>query len=285
MKLGINGENMVYLDLSHKDPHELDVKLGGIIEIYEKFVGEDPHKVPMKIFPAVHYSMGGLWVDYKQQTSIPGLFAAGECDYSQHGANRLGANSLLSAIYGGSVAGPEAVHYIEGLEKSSDAVSSSIYDTAVRQQEEKWNNILSLDGNENAYLLHKELGEWMTDNVTVVRYNDRLQKTDDKILELMERWKKINVNDTGKWSNQGAAFTRQLGNMLQLARVITIGALNRNESRGAHYKPDFPTRNDEEFLKTTIAAYNADANTPEFSYEDVDVSLIAPRERDYSKKH
>jgi succinate dehydrogenase / fumarate reductase flavoprotein subunit len=285
MKLGINGENMVYLDLSHKDPHELDVKLGGIIEIYEKFVGEDPHKVPMKIFPAVHYSMGGLWVDYKQQTSIPGLFAAGECDYSQHGANRLGANSLLSAIYGGSVAGPEAVKYIEGLEKSSDSVSSSVYDTAVRQQEEKWNNILSLDGNENAYLLHKELGEWMTDNVTVVRYNDRLQKTDDKILELMERWKKINVNDTGKWSNQGAAFTRQLGNMLQLARVITIGALNRNESRGAHYKPDFPKRNDEEFLKTTIAAYNADANTPEFSYEDVDVSLIAPRERDYSKKH
>jgi succinate dehydrogenase / fumarate reductase, flavoprotein subunit len=285
MKLGINGENMVYLDLSHKDPHELDVKLGGIIEIYEKFVGEDPHKVPMKIFPAVHYSMGGLWVDYKQQTSIPGLFAAGECDYSQHGANRLGANSLLSAIYGGSVAGPEAVHYIEGLEKSSDSVSSSVYDTAVRQQEEKWNNILSLNGNENAYLLHKELGEWMTDNVTVVRYNDRLQKTDDKILELMERWKKINVNDTGKWSNQGAAFTRQLGNMLQLARVITIGALNRNESRGAHYKPDFPKRNDEEFLKTTIAAYNADANTPEFSYEDVDVSLIAPRERDYSKKH
>ena len=81
-KLGINGENMVYLDLSHKDPHELDIKLGGIIEIYEKFIGEDPRKVPMKIFPAVHYSMGGLWVDYDQMTNIPGLFAAGECDYS-----------------------------------------------------------------------------------------------------------------------------------------------------------------------------------------------------------
>ncbi|MBO1911206.1 FAD-binding protein, partial [Microvirga sp. 3-52] len=99
-KLGINGENMVYLDLSHKDPKELDIKLGGIIEIYEKFTGDDPRKLPMKIFPAVHYSMGGLWVDYDQHTNIPGLFAAGECDYSQHGANRLGANSLLSAIYG-----------------------------------------------------------------------------------------------------------------------------------------------------------------------------------------
>lgn len=114
-KLGINGENMVYLDLSHKDPHELDVKLGGIIEIYEKFVGDDPRKLPMKIFPAVHYSMGGLWVDYNQMTEIPGLFAAGECDYSQHGANRLGANSLLSAIYGGMVAGPNAVDYVKHL--------------------------------------------------------------------------------------------------------------------------------------------------------------------------
>ena len=109
---------MVYLDLSHKDPKELDIKLGGIIEIYEKFMGDDPRKVPMKIFPAVHYSMGGLWVDYDQMTNIPGLFAAGECDYSQHGANRLGANSLLSAIYGGMVAGPKAVEYINGLEKA-----------------------------------------------------------------------------------------------------------------------------------------------------------------------
>ncbi len=115
--LGINGENMVYLDLSHKDPKELDVKLGGIIEIYEKFVGDDPRKIPMKIFPAVHYSMGGMWVDYNQMTNIPGLFAAGECEFQYHGANRLGANSLLSAIYGGMVAGPKAVEYIKGLKK------------------------------------------------------------------------------------------------------------------------------------------------------------------------
>ncbi|MCM3111180.1 succinate dehydrogenase flavoprotein subunit [Lederbergia lenta] len=284
MKLGINGENMVYLDLSHKDPHELDVKLGGIIEIYEKFTGDDPRKVPMKIFPAVHYSMGGLWVDYEQHTSIPGLFAAGECDYSQHGANRLGANSLLSAIYGGMVAGPEAAKYIDGLERSSDALPSSLFDNAAKQEQEKWNDILSLDGTENAYVLHKELGEWMTNNVTVVRYNDKLQQTDDKIVELMERYKNININDTANWSNQGAAFTRQLWHMLQLGRVITIGALNRNESRGAHYKPDFPDRNDEEFLKTTMATYNPETNSPEFSYEDVDVSLIKPRKRDYSKQ-
>ncbi|WP_428909318.1 succinate dehydrogenase flavoprotein subunit [Niallia sp. Krafla_26] len=282
-KLGINGENMVYLDLSHKDPHELDIKLGGIIEIYEKFMGDDPRKLPMKIFPAVHYSMGGLWVDYDQMTNIPGLFAAGECDYSMHGANRLGANSLLSAIYGGMVAGPSAVRYINGLEKSSDAIASSVFDRQVKQEEEKWNNIMSLDGTENAYVLHKELGEWMTDNVTVVRYNDKLLKTDEKIQELLERYQNININDTAKWSNQGATFTRQLENMLQLARVITIGAYNRNESRGAHYKPDFPDRNDEEFLKTTMAKFTGSNSAPEFHYEDVDVSLIKPRKRDYTK--
>ncbi|MCY8090028.1 succinate dehydrogenase flavoprotein subunit [Bacillus sonorensis] len=283
-KLGINGENMVYLDLSHKDPKELDIKLGGIIEIYEKFMGDDPRKLPMKIFPAVHYSMGGLWVNYDQMTNIPGLFAAGECDYSMHGGNRLGANSLLSAIYGGMVAGPKAVEYIQGLETSAEDLSSSLYDSYIRKEEEKWADVMKMDGNENAYVLHKELGEWMTDNVTVVRYNDKLLQTDEKIQELMERYSSININDTAKWSNQGAVFTRQLRNMLQLARVITLGAYNRDESRGAHYKPDFPERNDEEWLKTTMAKHAGDFEAPKFHYEDVDVSLIAPRKRDYSKK-
>jgi succinate dehydrogenase / fumarate reductase flavoprotein subunit len=141
-----------------------------------------------------------------------------------------------------------------------------------------------MNGTENAYVLHKELGEWMTDNVTVVRHNDKLVKTDEKIQELLERYQNININDTAKWSNQGAAFTRQLENMLQLARVITIGAYNRNESRGAHYKPEFPERNDEQFLKTTMAKFVNSTSAPEFSYQDVDTSLIQPRKRDYSKK-
>ncbi|WP_079530459.1 succinate dehydrogenase flavoprotein subunit [Halobacillus hunanensis] len=282
-KLGINGENMVYLDLSHKDPKELDVKLGGIIEIYEKFVGDDPKKVPMKIFPAVHYSMGGMWVDFDQMTNIPGIFAAGECDFSQHGGNRLGANSLLSAIYGGMVAGPNAVKYTEGLETISDDMTSALFDEKVKEEQEKFEKIMSMDGDENAYQIHKELGEWMTDNVTVVRENDKLLKTDEKIVELMERYERININDTSRWSNQGAMFTRQLWNMLQLARVITQGAYNRNESRGAHYKPEYPERNDEEFLKTTIASYDRENNKPVISYEKVDTSLLEPRKRDYSK--
>ncbi|KHF34842.1 Fumarate reductase flavoprotein subunit [Paenibacillus sp. P1XP2] len=279
--LGVNGENIVYLDLSHKDPKELDVKLGGIIEIYEKFVGDDPRKIPMKIFPAVHYSMGGMWVDYNQMTNIPGLFAAGECEYQYHGANRLGANSLVSAIFGGMVAGPKAVEYIKGLKKSAADVSSTVFDQYKKKQEDKYENILKMDGNENAYVLHKELGEWMTANMTVVRYNDKLEKTIGKIKELKERYKNININDKSRWNNPGASFTRQLWNMLELAEAMTLGALLRNESRGAHYKPEFPDRNDEEFLKTTKAAWTPDG--PEISYEAVDVSLIPPRIRDYSK--
>jgi succinate dehydrogenase / fumarate reductase flavoprotein subunit len=280
LKLGINGENMVYLDLSHKDPKELDVKLGGIIEIYEKFMGDDPRKIPMKIFPAVHYSMGGLWVDYNQMTNIPGLFACGECEYQYHGANRLGANSLLSAIYGGMITGPKAIEYIKGLKKSAEDVSESVFERETKRQTDKYESILKMDGNENAYLLHKELGEWMTNNMTVVRYNNKLQETIDKIKELKQRYRKININDTTRWNNAGVAFTRQLWNMLELAEAMTLGALLRNESRGAHYKPEFPNRDDENFLKTTKAKWTADG--PQISYEDVDVSLIPPRIRDYS---
>lgn len=281
-KLGINGENMVYLDLSHKDPKELDVKLGGIIEIYEKFMGDDPRKIPMKIFPAVHYSMGGMWVDYNQMTNIPGLFAAGECEYQYHGANRLGANSLVSAIYGGMVAGPKAVEYIRGLKKCAEDINPAVFEQNRKTQEDKYEGILSMNGTENAYVLHKELGEWMTDNMTVVRYNSKLEATINKIKELKVRYKNININDTSRWNNTGAAFTRQLWNMLELAEAMTLGALLRNESRGAHYKPEFPARNDEQFMKTTKAAWTPEG--PQISYEDVDVSLIPPRIRDYSKE-
>ena len=116
--------------------------------------------------------------------------------------------------------------------------------------------------------------------MTVVRYNKKLEETVGKIKELKQRYAKININDTLKWNNSGAAYTRQLWNMLELAESMTVSALMRNESRGAHYKPDFPDRNDEQFLKTTKAAWTAEG--PQISYEDVDTSLIKPRTRDYS---
>ena len=277
--LGLNGENMVYLDLSHIDPEVLQRKLGGIIEIYEKFVGDDPKKVPMRIFPAVHYSMGGLWVDYDQMTNIPGLFAAGECEYQYHGANRLGANSLLSAIYGGMVAGPKVMEFIKKNKIQTPSDKDAVFIKEKDIQDQKWAKIMAMKGNENPYLLHKELGDIMTLNVTVVRYNAKLAETDVVLQALMKRWHNIGRSDQLEWGTQEGTFIRQLWNMLELARVITLGALRRNESRGGHYKPEYPERDDENFLKTTIA--NWTSSGPELSYEAVDVSLITPRARHY----
>lgn len=282
-KLGVDGQNVVYLDLSHIDANYLDNKLGGILEIYEKFVGDDPRKVPMKIFPSVHYSMGGLWVDIDQKTNVPGLFAAGECDYSQHGANRLGANSLLSAAYGGFAAGPSIVEYVQGLDSTYESVDEATVKDALARDRAEYEGILKLDGPENPYTLHEELGALMTENVTIVRENAKLAATYEKLFDIAERYQHIGIDDRSTWSNLTAPFVRQLGGMIDLAKVITLGALNRNESRGSHYKPEFPDRNDEEWLKTTMASYDAAADAPVLSYEPVDVSLIKPRKRDYTK--
>jgi len=279
-EFGVGGENQVYLDLTHIPAETLDRKLGAILEIYEMFVGDDPRHVPMRIFPGVHYSMGGLWVDYDQRTNIPGLLAAGECDYSIHGANRLGANSLVSCVFGGFVAAPAAIEYATNVERNG-ADGSRVYDQELKRQQEINDSLVKQSGNENQYILHQEMGKWMTDNVTVIRYNDRLKATDEKLLELMGRYKRISINDSNLWATMALPHARHLDNMLELARVITLGALNRNESRGAHYKPDFPERDDQNFLKTTIAEYSGEG--PVISYEAVDVSLIPPRKRDYSK--
>lgn len=277
-KLGIGGEPMVYLDVSHLDKKFLDERLGGILEIYEKFIGDDPRKVPMRVFPAVHYSMGGLWVDYDHMTNIPGLFAIGEVDYQYHGANRLGANSLLSCIYGGIIAGPAMVNYArsQGVGDNIDACAEE----ERKRQEELNREILLTEGSENPYDLHRELGEMMNFHVTVIKYNDQLKRVDEKLLEMLDRWKRIKLDDRSNWANQSLAFARQLRNMIILARVITLGSLNRNESRGSHYKPEFPKRDDENWLKTTMAKYTSQG--PEFFYEAVDTSLIQPKERKYA---
>ena len=278
--MGVGGGNQVYLDLTHIPADMLDRKLGAILEIYEMFVGDDPRHVPMRIFPGVHYSMGGLWVDYDQRTNIPGLLAAGECDYSIHGANRLGANSLVSCVFGGFVAAPAAIEFAKNVERNGSN-GSKIYDQELQLQREINEGLIKQSGTENQYVLHQEMGQWMTDNVTVIRYNDKLKATDNKLLELMDRYKRISINDSNLWATMALPHARHLANMLELARVITLGALNRNESRGAHYKPDFPDRDDENFLKTTIAEYSGEG--PVISYEPVDITLIKPRKRDYSK--
>ena len=277
-QLGIDGKPMVYLDLTHIDRKVLDRKLEGILEIYQKFVGDDPRDTPMKIFPGMHYTMGGLWVDLSQATNIPGIYAAGECEYQYHGANRLGANSLVSCIFGGFVAGPAAMQYA----RTQKSMASNGYFDAERKRQQELNaRMMKSEGKENPFLLWRELGELMTRNCTVIRYNKNLQAADSKLCELLERFQNINLSDRSQWANTTIVFARQLYNMLQLARVIAQGAAIRDESRGAHYKPDFPDRDDKNWLKTTKAYFAADADEPRFEFEPVDISLIPPRPRKY----
>jgi succinate dehydrogenase / fumarate reductase flavoprotein subunit len=301
--LGVGGGNMVYLDLRDEVKRigraAIMNKLEGILEIYEKFVGTDPLDEPMKIFPAVHYSMGGLWTTFTKDektgglkagspsnmsTSIPGLYAMGEASFSYHGANRLGANSLLSCIFDGLFGGKGVKNFCTDAAKVASAeVPQSAYDAIVAQETERQNWLLNNKGNENPYLLWQEMGKWMTDNCTVVRHNEKLAETLERCQEWKERYQNVRLSDTGMWTNQNLSFARALRDMIALAEAILNGALLRNESRGAHYKPAFPERNDAEFLKTTIATYDAAANKPIMSYGPVDTSLVPPRPRNYGK--
>jgi len=280
LKLGVAGEPAVYLDLTHIPREVLDRKLEGILEIYEKFLGVDPHVEPMKVFPGMHYTMGGIWIDNESQaTNVPGIYAAGECEYQYHGANRLGANSLLSCLWGGMVAGPAAVRYARGLQEGCGSVEAGVFERERKRQEAINDRLLREEGTENPISIWKEMGKWMTEHVTVVRYNKDLERADAKLQELLERYNRINLSDRSRWSNQTLSFARELYNMLILARVITLGALARNESRGAHYKPESPERDDKNWLRTTRASWRD--GQIKLRYEPVDTSLIPPRARKY----
>lgn len=294
MGLGADGKMQVYLDVSHL-PAQVCEKLRTVFDIYEKFTGDDPRRIPMKIFPAVHYSMGGAWVDwpaaddadrfdrYRQMTNVPGCFSAGEADYQFHGANRLGANALLSCIFGGLVAGNEITRYVENLKKGYQEISSSIFDHALNNEKAFKAELFSRSGPENIYQLHDELAEWLVKHVTVSRNNLDLQRTLSKIKEIKERYRQISLSDRTQFANQTYAFANQFDAMLELAAIITKGALLRNEFRGAHYKPEFPNRDDEHWLKTTKAFYDPNQDEPVITYENVDVRHLKPVLRDYSQ--
>lgn len=310
------GRMCVYLDLTHIERSELDRKLGGILEIYEKFQGVDPREVPMKIFPAVHYSMGGLWAGYaksadgglvpanplNQMTNIPGLYAIGECDYQYHGANRLGANSLLSCIFSGLFVAPGIESFIKAQKTSVAEMPASLFQAAVAKHELRHSKLLGATGSENPYLIHQELGDVLTRAATVVRHNQQLDEAYIKVSELQQRSRHCSLSDTGSWTNQNVIFTKALQDMFPIAQAIVKGARQRDECRGAHYKPEFsmPHLTEEEpaarrreaeqwcdrfeannakFLKSSIATIKGD--DVEITYEDVDTGSISPRPRLY----
>lgn len=294
MGMGVDGGMQVYLDITQLS-EERKHKLESVIELYEKFTGDDPRRVPMKIFPAVHYSMGGAWVDYpavddpdratrfKQMTNLSGCFNCGESDYQYHGANRLGANSLLSCIYSGLVVGCEIPRYLESLKGSWEDTPLHTFSDALTAEEEFKTDLMQRDGNENVFQLHDELSEALINYVTVQRNNKDLDATLATIKNIRERYQKIRLSDHTQFANQTFIFANQFRAMLELALVITKSARLRDESRGSHYKSDFPERNDAEWLKTTIATYDRGSDEPRISYEPVDLRYLDPIQRDYTQ--
>ena len=316
MGLGVGGQDIVYLDLTHLPKDFLETRLGGILEMYRTFLGEDPCTRPMKIFPATHYSMGGLWVNYEKDeqtggmvhvhpknhaTSIPGLYAAGECDFAYHGANRLGANSLLSASYSGQVAGDAAVAYAKGLKKNGDGLPDSAFESERKRQEDVNRAVISSDGGENPFAMHRELGDLMRDLVFVERSNEGLDKALDGIAKFKDRAKNMSLDDRGSRTNQSLSWARQVQDMIVLAEAIAKGARMRDECRGSHYKAEFELKipegkfegdpefdeykakwkaNNDKWLKHTIVTCTPDG--PEIEYTPVDVSVLPPdKPRDY----
>jgi succinate dehydrogenase / fumarate reductase flavoprotein subunit len=328
--LGVGGQQCVYLDLTHKDPAYLTKKLGGILDIYEKFVGVDPRVEPMKIFPAVHYTMGGLYTTFTKgsytptqplpkhrsgtrppinfdvglgmspgavnnsMTNIPGLYAFGEVNFAYHGANRLGANALLSCIFDGLFCGVSVANYVrsEAVSKNpAESVPQGAFDTAVASEQAKVKRLMdAVDpaGNRapetNPYIIGKELGEEMTAACTVVRTEARLRQCQGKLAELKDRYSRLRLADAATWTNQSLSYSRALGDMLTLADAVALGALTRKESRGAHYRTDYPDRDDANFMKTTLAKFNPHDRTTSIELVPIDASLILPTARTYGKK-
>ncbi|MEY4103894.1 MAG: succinate dehydrogenase flavoprotein subunit [Planctomycetota bacterium] len=294
--MGVGGQNQVYLDLTHLGREYMDRKLGGIVEIYRKFVGEEPSEVPMRIFPGMHYSMGGLWTTYtakpdhkgmvygapnNMMTNIPGLYAFGEVNYQFHGANRLGANALLSCIFDGLFSGASVAAWAK--DHAVDAVPQQVFDDGVAAEQARMQGLASGTGGENPYQIGKELGDEMTAAATVVKSEARLLQARAKLAELRDRSRRMSLSDTGMWTNQNLSYARAVADMVILAQAIIEGSIERKESRGSHYRTDFPTRNDERFLKSTVAAYDAASGGCRISFEDVDTALVQPRARTYGK--
>jgi succinate dehydrogenase / fumarate reductase flavoprotein subunit len=327
--MGVWGENQVYLDLSHL-PASTHHKLEGILEIYKKFAGEDPQHEPMRIFPSVHYSMGGLWTTFvkgsynpaqprakhksgtaapigaepgqgmlagdprNMVTNIPGLYAFGEVNFAYHGANRLGANALLSCLFDGLFCGLSVVNWVrnEAPSKAPAAkMAQGVFDAAVAQEQAKAKRILdtvtgpgAVEAAVNPYAIGKELGDEMTAACTVVRSEARLKQCQGKLASLRERYAKLRLADSAGWTNQSFTYTRAVGDMLILAEAIALGALERRESRGAHYRTDFPERNDEKFMKSSVAKFDPASRTTRLEWQEIDASLILPTARTYGKK-
>ncbi len=264
----------VYLDLRHI-ADKLDERLPMITEIAQKFNGIDAHTELIPVHPATHYTMGGIDSNVKTTTSVPGIFAAGENScVSIHGANRLGSNSTNECLALGNVAGIAAAKY--AMEHDIPELNTK---EAEGEEKRIWDDLLRRDGGENVAKIREDLRVSMDKNVGVFRKADELQAELKIIKTLKDRFKNISIQDKSKVFNMELQWAFEVDYMLDLAEIITLGALQRTESRGAHYRVDFPDRDDKNFLKHTIATYTRDG--PKLSYKPVVITKWQPTVRSY----
>jgi succinate dehydrogenase / fumarate reductase flavoprotein subunit len=279
---GINGKRYVYLDATHLGAEVIEKKLPDIADFCRTYLGVDPVKDPMPIQPTAHYAMGGIPTDINGRvfadsrgTIIPGLYSAGETAcVSVHGANRLGTNSLLDLVVFGRRSGIDMARFCAESDRGplpSDAAGEAI---------SRFERLRSGTGKENAGKLREELQITMMDNVGIIREEAGMKTAVEKVEELRRRYLDVEVMDKGTRFNTDLLEAWELGNLLDLARVVAVGALNRTESRGAHSREDYPKRNDEEWLKHTFVRQTEDGGV-EIDYKPVTITDFQPKERVY----
>lgn len=267
----------IQLDLRHLGEKKIRERLPGIRSICIDFIGLDPVVEPIPIMPCQHYSMGGIDVNERTASDVRGFYAGGECScVSVHGANRLGGNSLLETIVFGKLAA-QAVE--EDLAKRDLKPSLKALEAAKDAVVEKMQR-LTRPGGEKPYVIAAELGEVMSEKVGIFRTKEELADALEKVVSLKSRYKNVSVSSGLHYMNYELQSAMELESMIDCAHVITLGALLREESRGAHYRRDFTKRDDEKYLKHTIAKIGQDGE-PVISYRDVIITRYPPMERKY----
>jgi succinate dehydrogenase flavoprotein subunit len=271
-----NGLEYMHLDLTHLGAEIINERLGFIRELAMKFVDVDPVHEPIPIRPVWHYTMGGIDTDIDGATGMAGVWAAGEAAcVSLHGANRLGSNSTAECLVWGKITGAKAAEYAQGIERPAAMPK----DAAAAAEKFIFEDLMKRDGKESIYQIRKELRNTIDRNMAVFRTAEKMKQGLEKIRELKERYSNIAVRDKSGVYNLDLMYAMELGFMLDVAEVTTEGALRREESRGGHSRLDFKTRDDEKWLKHTVARYTPEG--PEFDYSDVSITTWEPVERTY----
>ena len=273
---GFDGRYL-HLDLRHLGKEKIEERLPGIRELSMKFAGIDPEMEPIPVQPGQHYTMGGIDADAEGKTVVKGLFAAGECAcVSVHGANRLGGNSLLEALVFGAIAGEGAASYIKGDENTK---GEGIVLDSLKREEEEIKGLMASGGKERVPELWEELNGVMDEKIGIFREERSLKEGLNKVKELKERSKGLALSYKGKRFNYELYWALELIGSIDVAEAVILGALERRESRGSHFRTDYPMRDDKGFLKHTMVRYAEEGAS--LDYENVDVSLFEPKERRY----